>query len=81
MKPLPHCYDVQLSGGSAGYAVLSTPGGVTRFTETVLRPRLTLPAGADRGRALHILERTEKSCHVSASLSTPLRLQLELVAG
>jgi peroxiredoxin-like protein len=144
MKPLPHRYDVQLSGGSAGYAVLSTAGvpevksappvdfdgpgdawspehlllaavescflftlravakaskfdfvsldvsaegtvdrqdGVTRFTEIVLRPRLTLPPGADRSRALHILERSERSCLVSASLSTPVRLEPELMTG
>jgi peroxiredoxin-like protein len=144
MKALPHRYDVKLSGGSAGYAVLSAPSapelksappldfdgpgdawspehlllaavescflftlravakaskidfvslevsaegtvdrqdGVTRFTEIVLRPRLTLPPGADRSRALRIMERSEKSCLVSASLSTPVRLEPELVAG
>ncbi len=144
MKPLPHHYDVTLSGGSVGYAALAAPGvpelksappldfdgpgdawspehlllaavascflftlravakaskidfvslevsaagtvdrqdGVTQFTEIVLRPRLTLPPGADRSRALHILERSEKSCLVSASLSTPVRLEPELVAG
>ncbi len=144
MKPLPHRYDVTLSGGSVGYAALAAPGvpelksappldfdgpgdawspehlllaavascflftlravakaskidfvslevsaagtvdrqdGVTQFTEIVLRPRLTLPPGADRSRALHILERSEKSCLVSASLSTPVRLEPELVAG
>ena len=26
MKPLPHQYDVHLTGGPAGYAQLSTPG-------------------------------------------------------
>jgi peroxiredoxin-like protein len=55
--------------------------GVTRFTEIVLRPRLTLPPGADRSRALHILERSERSCLVSASLSTPVRLEPELMTG
>ncbi len=144
MKPLPHRYDVTLSGGSAGYAALSAPGvpelksapplafdgpgdawspeslllaavascflftlravakaskvdfvsldvsaegtvdrldGVTRFTEIVLRPRLTFPPGTDRSRALRILDRSEKTCLVSASLSTPVRLEPELVAG
>jgi peroxiredoxin-like protein len=143
MKPLPHRYDVTLSGGSAGYAALSAPGapeltsapldfdgpgdtwsppglllaavascflftlravarasrvdlvsldvsaegtvdrqdGVTRFTEIVLRPKLTLPPGADRSHALRILDRSEKTCLVSASLSTPVRLEPELVAG
>jgi len=141
MKPLPHHYDVHLSGGPAGHAQLSAPGvpdlraappadydgpgdawspehlllasvqtcflftlraiarlsklefsaleldaagtvdrqdGVVRFTEIVLRPRLTIPAGTDRGRALHILEKSEKTCLVSASLSTPIRLEPEI---
>jgi len=142
MKPLPHRYDVRLSGGSAGYAVLSASGvpelkpappldfdgpgdawspehlllaavescflftlravaktskidfvsldvpaegtvdrhdGVTRFTGIVLRPRLTLPPGQDRTRALRLLEKSERACLVSASLSTPIRLEPEIV--
>lgn len=138
MKPLPHHYDVHLTGGPAGYAQLSTAGvpelrtapqtdydgpgdawspehlllasvqscflftlraiarlskvefitldleasgtvnrqdGVTRFTEIVLRPRLTVSSSTDRERALHVLEKSEKTCLVSASLSTPIRLE------
>jgi peroxiredoxin-like protein len=138
MKPLPHHYDVHLSGGPTGYAELSTPGvpalrtappadydgpgdawspehlllaavqacflftlraiarvsrleftkleldavgtverkdGVTRFTDIVLRPRLTVPPGANHERLRQILEKSEKTCLVSASLSTPLRLE------
>ena len=141
MKPLPHQYDVHLTGGPAGYAVLSTPGtpdlrtappadfdgpgdawspehlllaavqtcflftlraiarasrvdftnleldvtgtvdrqeGVTRFTEIVLRPRLVISPGTDRERALRVLEKSEKQCLVSASLSTPIRLEPEI---
>lgn len=142
MKPLPHRYDVSLSGGPSGYAQLSTPGipelrmappveydgpgdawspehlllasveacflftlrtiarlsklefsdlelsatgtvdrqdGVTRFVEIVLRPRITVPAGTNRERALRILEKSEKTCLVSASLTTPIRLEAEIV--
>lgn len=144
MKPLPHMYKAQLSGGSEGYAVVSVAGvpelrtappadfggpgdawspedllmaavescflltlravarasklefdslelagegtldrkdGVTRFTEIVLRPRLKLPAGADRDKAMRVLEKSEKACLVSASLSTPVRLEPEIVSG
>jgi organic hydroperoxide reductase OsmC/OhrA len=144
MAPLPHHYDVQLSGGPSGYARLSTRGvpdlraaapsdydgpgdawspehlllaavqtcflltfravaraskvefvaldvaaagtvdrqdGITRFTEIVLRPRLTVPAGTDRHRALGALEKSEKACLVSASLSTPIRLESEIEEG
>jgi peroxiredoxin-like protein len=49
--------------------------GVTRFTEIVLRPRLTVPAGTSHERALRVLEKSEKSCLVSASLSVPIHLE------
>jgi len=55
--------------------------GVMRFTEIVLRPRLTLAAGTDRDRALRALEKSERGCLVSASLSTPVRLEPEIVPG
>lgn len=141
MKPLPHRYDVHLTGGPSGYADLSTPGlptlrvaapadydgpgdawspehmllgavqacflltlrsiarisklefttleldasgtvdrqdGVTRFTEIVLRPTITVATGTDRERVLRILEKSEKSCLVSASLATPMRVEPDI---
>lgn len=42
-------------------------------TEIVLRPRVALPAGVDQVRVRRTLERAEKTCLVSASLSTPIR--------
>jgi peroxiredoxin-like protein len=144
MKPLPHIYKAQLSGGADGYAVVSVAGlpelrtappadfdgpgdawspeqllmaavetcflftlqavarasklsftslelsgegtvdrkdGATRFTEIALRPRLTLPAGGDRDKAMRVLEKSEKACLVSASLSTPIRLEPEIVSA
>src|SRR5712692_11920041 len=142
MKPLPHHYDVRLTGGPTGYATLSVQGapdlrsappadfdgpgdawspehllmaavescllftlrsvatasklefeslevsgegtvdrkeGATRFTEIVLHARLKLAAGADRGKAIRVLEKSEKACLISASLSTPIRLEPEIV--
>jgi peroxiredoxin-like protein len=55
--------------------------GALRFTEIVLRPRLTLAPGGSRERALRAMEKSEKACLVSASLSAPLRLEPEVVAG
>lgn len=144
MKPLPHIYKAQLSGGAEGYAVVSVAGipelrtappadfdgpgdawspeqflmaavetcflftrqavakafklpftslelsgegtvdrkdGATRFTEIVLRPRLTLPAGGDRDKAMRVIEKSEKACLVAASLSTPIRLEPEIVSA
>jgi peroxiredoxin-like protein len=142
MKPLPHRYDVRLTGGPSGYATLATNGvsdlrsappadfggpgdvwspehlllaavetcflftlrqvarasrveftalelsaegtvdrkdGALRFTEIVLRPRMTLGPGADRERALRVMENSETACLVSASLATPIRLEPEVV--
>jgi peroxiredoxin-like protein len=58
--------------------VVDRADGATRFTEIVLRPRLTLPAGADWVRVQRALERAERACLVSASLATPIRLEPEL---
>jgi peroxiredoxin-like protein len=52
--------------------------GGMRFTEIVLRPQLALPAGADPTRVRRALEKAEKTCLVSASLSTPIRLEPEI---
>jgi uncharacterized OsmC-like protein len=53
--------------------------GVTRFTEIDMRARLTLPPGADHARAERAMERSKQNCLVSASLSTPVRLEVEIV--
>jgi peroxiredoxin-like protein len=52
--------------------------GVTRFTEIVLRARMTVARGTDRARVLRVMEKSEKACLVSASLSTPIRLEPEI---
>ena len=51
---------------------------VTRFTEIVLHARLAVPVGTDPERARQLLEKTEKACLVSASLSTPIRLEADI---
>jgi peroxiredoxin-like protein len=144
MKPLPHHYDLRLSGGPDGYATSTAEGlpdlrcaapadfdgpgdawspehmligavqtcflftlrsvarlskfqfkwlelsahglldrkdGVTRFTEIVLRPKLTVAPGTDHALALRIMEKAEKACLVSASLSTPVRLEADVIEG
>ena len=53
--------------------------GVTRFTEIVLRPTLTVAAGTNVERARALLEHSEKACLVSASLSTPIRLEPTII--
>jgi peroxiredoxin-like protein len=51
--------------------------GGMRFTEIVLRPRVTRPAGEDPVRVRRALEKAERGCLVSASLATPIRLEPE----
>jgi len=55
--------------------VLDRCEGVTRFTEIVLRPRITVAAGADRARIERALVKAERNCLISASLSTPVHLE------
>jgi peroxiredoxin-like protein len=61
-----------------GEGIVDRASGGIRFTEIVLRPRLALPAGADAARARRALEKAEKTCLVSASLATPIRLEPEI---
>jgi peroxiredoxin-like protein len=63
-----------------GEGTVGRKDGATRFTEIVLRPRITLPPGADREKALRVLEKSEKACLISASLGTPVRLEPEIVS-
>jgi organic hydroperoxide reductase OsmC/OhrA len=58
--------------------VVDRPDRVTRFTEITLRAILTVPRGTDRAAALRALERTKSACLVSASISTPIRLEAEI---
>jgi peroxiredoxin-like protein len=62
-----------------GEGIVDRKNGRTRFTEIVLRPRLTLPAGVDWVRVQRALEKAEETCLVSRSLSTPIRLEPEIV--
>ena len=57
------------------------PEGITRFTEIVLRPTITVRPDVDRERVLQILEKTKTRCLVSASLSVPVRLEPAVVAS
>lgn len=52
--------------------------GQARFTHIVLRPRLVVPAGTERERALRVIDKAHRGCLVSASLATPIRLEPEI---
>lgn len=63
----------------SAHGVLDRKEGVTRFTEIVLRPRLTVAQGTGREQAVRIMEKSEKACLISASLATPVRLEPEVI--
>ncbi|HVN89138.1 MAG TPA: OsmC family protein [Candidatus Binataceae bacterium] len=62
-----------------GEGTVDRKDGATRFTQIVLRPRLTVPSGTDIEKARRIVEKSEKACLISASLSTPVHLEPEIV--
>ena len=63
----------------AGEGVVDRYDGVMRFTEIVLRPRLSLPPGADRVRVERALEKAKRACLVSASLTPVTQLEPEIM--
>ncbi len=65
----------------SGEGTVDRKDGATRFTAIVLRPRLTIAAGADREKALKLMEKSEKACLISASLAFSARLEPEVVFG
>jgi peroxiredoxin-like protein len=60
--------------------VVDRSNGVTRFSEIVLRPTITVDARTSRDVVLRLLTKTEHACLVSASLVTPVRVE-PVVAG
>ena len=65
--------DISASG------TVAKPAGVVRFVEVVLYPRITVPAGTDRDRLLTTVDQSEDCCLVAASLSVPVRVEMQVV--
>ncbi len=61
--------------------VLDRAEGGVRFTEFRLRAELQAPAGTDPERGRRLLEKAERSCLVSRSLTAPVHLEARVVAG
>ncbi|HZO82472.1 MAG TPA: OsmC family protein [Candidatus Binataceae bacterium] len=64
-----------------GQGKLERKEGVTRFTEIVLRPLLTLPAGADAAAAERALDKAKRACFVTASLTATVRMEPEIMVA
>jgi peroxiredoxin-like protein len=53
--------------------------GLVRFTSITLLARIVLREGADPVLAKRVLEKSEKACLISASLSTPIHLEIVVI--
>ncbi len=65
--------------GASG--TVAKDGDAVRFTEIVLRPRVTIPEGSDRVRVTTAIAKAESRCLVTASLVTPVHLEAEVVVA
>ena len=85
MKPLPHRYDVHLTGGPAGYAALSTAGvsDLRRRASTTGRATRGVPSTFSWPRFKPASCSRFGQSHGSRrlSLSTRIRLDPEIVEG
>jgi organic hydroperoxide reductase OsmC/OhrA len=61
------------------HGLLERIDGVSRFTRFDTRARLVVPAGTDQARARLLVEKAEKICLVSNSLSAARHLECEIV--
>ena len=55
--------------------LLEKEAGGFRFTQVVVRPRLAIAEPADQERAQRLLEKAERACLISRSLSSHMELQ------
>lgn len=63
------------------HGLLERSNGVSRFTRFETRARLVVPAGTDPARARMLMEKAEKICLISNSLSAARHLECEVTEG
>jgi organic hydroperoxide reductase OsmC/OhrA len=68
-------YDDQAAG------TLAIADKKMRMTEVVLRPRITLAAGADGAKALALVHRAHENCFIANSVACAVRIEPEIVTG
>ena len=61
--------------------VLEKQEGGFRFTRVLVRPRLTIADAADQERAQRLLEKAERACLISRSLSSRVEMQATVEVG
>jgi organic hydroperoxide reductase OsmC/OhrA len=55
-------------------------GGGGRFTEVILRPRVTIAPGADAALALRLHDQAHHDCYIASSTNFPVRHEAVVVA-
>jgi organic hydroperoxide reductase OsmC/OhrA len=57
----------------AAEATMAMKDGAVRFTDAILRPRVTVAPGADRAKAAALHDKAHKICFIANSVSFPVR--------
>lgn len=65
----------------AASGTMALEGGGGRFTEVVLRPRVTLVAGSDAAEARRLHAVAHSDCFIAASVNFPVRNEPEIVVA
>jgi organic hydroperoxide reductase OsmC/OhrA len=65
----------------AASGTMALAGGGGRFTEVVLRPRVTVPAGGDEQLATRLHDQAHQDCFIAASTNFPVRHEAVVVVG
>lgn len=81
---LAHCVRAKIpvvayEDAASGTMVLEGGGG--RFTDVILRPRVTVAAGSDVEKALALHERAHHDCFIAASVNFPVRHEAAVVVA
>jgi len=80
LRPVARLSKVEFTALDATAAgTVDRADGAIRFTDIVLRLRLTVPAGTDPERVEHVIEKSKKACLISASWSVPVHLESQIV--
>lgn len=64
---------------NAAYGIMAETPRPGRFTEVVLRPRVTIAKGGDTALAAKLHERAHAECFVANSVNFPVRHEAEIV--
>ena len=65
----------------AASGTMTLAGGGGRFTEVVLRPRVTVEAGADEALAARLHDQAHHDCFIASSVNFPVRHEPEIVVA